>query len=141
MQNGRTQSQERRASAIMFLKSDLIFGLLLLSLVNHGNAGAAAEIGLIKKLLTTIFDRFEQLGKGFKPGQVQIGHGQFARGGRADNGRPEKVSKDNQQTNMMINQRWRNDVGRRLADLEIVLGTHRKEMQVREAKVTLLSSI
>ena len=65
MQNGRTQSQERRASAIMFLKSDLIFGLLLLSLVNHGNAGAAAEIGLIKKLLTTIFDRFEQLEKGF----------------------------------------------------------------------------
>ena len=63
MQKGRTQSQERRASAIMFLKSDLIFGLLLLSLVNHGNAGAAAEIGLIKKLLTTIFDRFEQLGK------------------------------------------------------------------------------
>ena len=63
MQNGRTQSQERRASAIMFLKSDLIFGLLLLLLVNHGNAGAAAEIGLIKKLLTTIFDRFEQLGK------------------------------------------------------------------------------
>ena len=47
----------------MFLKIDLIFGLLLLSLVNHGNAGAAAEIGLIKKLLTTIFDRFEQLGK------------------------------------------------------------------------------
>ena len=41
----------------------------------------------------------------------------------------------------MINQRWRNDVGRRLADLEIVLGTHRKEMQVREAKVTLLTSI
>ena len=65
MQNGRTQSQERRASAIMFLKIDLIFGLLLLSMVNHGNAGAAAEIGLIKKLLTTIFDRFEQLGKGF----------------------------------------------------------------------------
>ena len=41
----------------------------------------------------------------------------------------------------MINQRWRNDVGRRLADLEIVLGTHRKEMQVREAKVTSLTSI
>ena len=34
----------------------------------------------------------------------------------------------------MINQRWRNDVGRRLADLEIVLGTHRKEMQVRGNK-------
>ena len=41
----------------MFLKSSLI-ALLLLSLVNFGNAGAAAEIGLIKKLLTTIFDRF-----------------------------------------------------------------------------------
>ena len=32
-------------------------------------------------------------------------------------------------------------MGRRLADLEIVLGTHRKEIQVREAKVTLLTSI
>ena len=50
------------------------------------------------------------------------------------------MRKDNQHW-VMINQRWRNDVGRRLADLEIVLGTHRKEMQVREAKVTLLSSI
>ena len=27
--------------------------------------------------------------------------------------------------------RWRNDVGRRLADLEIVLGTHRREVQVK----------
>ena len=42
----------------MFLKSTLVTLLLLLSLVNFGNAGAAAEIGLIKKLLTTIFDRF-----------------------------------------------------------------------------------
>ena len=50
------------------------------------------------------------------------------------------MRKDNQHW-VMINQRWRNDVGRRLADLEIVLGTHRKEMQVREAKVTLLTSI
>ena len=29
-------------------------------------------------------------------------------------------------------------MGRRLADLEIVLGTHRKEMQVREAKSHLI---
>ena len=50
------------------------------------------------------------------------------------------MRKDNQHWVMII-QRWRNDVGRRLADLEIVLGTHRKEMQVREAKVTLLTSI
>ena len=50
------------------------------------------------------------------------------------------MRKDNQHW-VMVNQRWRNDVGRRLADLEIVLGTHRKEMQVREAKVTLLTSI
>ena len=50
------------------------------------------------------------------------------------------MRKDNQHW-VMIDQRWRNDVGRRLADLEIVLGTHRKEMQVREAKVTLLTSI
>ena len=44
-------------SVIMILKISLI-SLLLLLLVNYGNAGAAAEIGLIKKLLTTIFDRF-----------------------------------------------------------------------------------
>ena len=30
--------------------------------------------------------------------------------------------------------RWRNDVGRRLADLEIVLGTHRREVQVKRSK-------
>ena len=43
------------------------------------------------------------------------------------------MRKDNQHW-VMVNQRWRNDVGRRLADLEIVLGTHRKEMQVRGNK-------
>ena len=31
--------------------------------------------------------------------------------------------------------RWRNDVGRRLADLEIVLGTQRRELQVGEGKI------
>jgi len=30
--------------------------------------------------------------------------------------------------------RWRNDVGRRLADLEIVLGTQRRELQVGEGE-------
>ena len=30
--------------------------------------------------------------------------------------------------------RWRNDVGRRLADLETVLGTHRREVQVRRSQ-------
>ena len=32
--------------------------------------------------------------------------------------------------------RWRNDVGRRLADLEIVLGTHRREVQVKTSLMT-----
>ena len=57
VQKGQAQS-EVRPPGIMFLKSTLVALLFLLSLVNFGNAGAAAEIGLIKKLLTTIFDRF-----------------------------------------------------------------------------------
>ena len=32
--------------------------------------------------------------------------------------------------------RWRNDVGRRLADLEIVLGTQRREIQVNMSQLT-----
>ena len=51
-------SHKSAPPGIMFLKSTLVALLFLLSLVNFGNAGAAAEIGLIKKLLTTIFDRF-----------------------------------------------------------------------------------
>ena len=35
---------------------------------------------------------------------------------------------------LMNTGRWRNDVGRRLADLEIVLGTHRREVQVKRSQ-------
>ena len=89
----------------MFLKSTLLT-LLLLSLVNLGNAGAAAEIGLIKKLLTTIFDRFGHCNiilSSFESAQVQIRHGQLARGGRVNNWGPEKVRKNSTQ----VNEHWK----------------------------------
>ena len=67
----------------------------------------------------------------FESSQVQIRHGQLAGGGRVDNWGPEKVRTI--QT-LMNTGRWRNDVGRRLADLEIVLGTHRREVQVERSQ-------
>ena len=45
---------------IMLLKRVLL-ALLLILLVTFADAGAAAEIGLIKKLLTTIFDRWSTI--------------------------------------------------------------------------------
>ena len=82
--------------------------------------------------------------------QVQIRHGKLTGGGRVDNWGPEKVRmkieisycaapckveerilKDLFTLHLA---RWRNDVGRRLADLEIVLGTQRRELQVGEGE-------
>ena len=45
---------------IMLIKQVLL-ALLLILLVTFADAGAAAEIGLIKKLLTTIFDRWSTI--------------------------------------------------------------------------------
>ena len=45
---------------IMLLKRVLLV-LLLILLMTFADAGAAAEIGLIKKLLTTIFDRLSTI--------------------------------------------------------------------------------
>ena len=101
--------------------------LATLALVTHTEAGAVDEIGLIKKLLTTIFDRWmvalvlEMLVR-YKSDMASL------------QGVVELATGDLRG--------WRDDVGRRLRDLELMLGTRSRHHQVLlQIKIQLLFSI
>ena len=97
--------------------STILAILATLTLVTHTEAGAVDEIGLIKKLLTTIFDRWsvvlvlEVLAR-YKSDMASL------------QGVVELATGDLRG--------WREEVGRRLRDLELILGTRSRHQQVQE---------